>query len=104
MAGKLNALFNRVWFKGDKNEIDIKGRDFYDLFWFLQNGVNPDWASLRKFIGVSNKKELKEKIEKIINQSVTARKLSYDLKNFFPDQVFVNDFCRNYKTLIKKYL
>lgn len=104
MAGKIGAILNRVWFKGDKNEIDIKGRDFFDLYWYLQNGVEPDWPTLKQAAGIINKKELKEKILAIIDSKVTAQKLAFDLKKFFPDQIFVEEFCKNYKELISKLL
>lgn len=104
MAGKLNAILSRVWFKGKDSEVDIKGRDFYDLFWYLEKGISPNFEILKKTAGVSDwaglKKVLKERIEK----NVTSQKLAYDLKNFFPDQNFIADFCKNYKKIIFKYL
>lgn len=104
MAGKLGAIFNRKWFKGKKNEINIKGRDFYDLFWYLQKGVSPNWKSLKNLADIPTEKQLKKELLKIIDEYVTSQKLSYDLKNFFPDQNFVSDFCKNYKKIMKKYL
>ncbi|TRZ77486.1 hypothetical protein D4R87_02675 [bacterium] len=104
MTGKLNAFFTRKWFKVKENEIDIKGRDFYDLFWYFQNNISPDFENLKKSINISNEEELKKDLKKNINKNITAQKLSYDLKNFFPDQNFVNDFCNNYKEIIGKYL
>ena len=104
MNGKLNAIFNRKWFKGKKNEIDIKGRDFYDLFWYFQKGISPNWKSLKDSTGISSESQLKKKLLNIIDECVSSKKLSYDLKNFFPDQNFISDFCKNYKEIIKKYL
>lgn len=104
MNGKLNAIFDRKWFKGKENEIDIKGRDFYDLFWYLQKDVSPNWNNLKSSINVADQETLKKELIKIIEKNVTSRKLSYDLKNFFPDQNFVSDFCKNYEKIIKKYL
>ncbi len=45
-AGKLHAVLTRTYFKGEKNEINFKGRDFYDLFWFLNRHVMPNIARL----------------------------------------------------------
>ena len=104
MVGKIGALFNRLWFKGDKNEIDIKGRDFYDLYWYLQNKIEPNWEVMRQLVGIANREELKDKILDLIDKKVTVQKLSYDLKNFFPEQIFVEEFCKNYKELISKLL
>jgi len=103
MASKILAIFGRVWYKGKKNEVDIKGRDFYDLFWYLQNKVEPNWQELA-VVGISNKAELRDKLFDLIDKKVTAQKLVFDLSKFFPDQVFVDEFCKNYKQLIVKYL
>jgi len=104
MTGKLYAIFSREWFKGKENEIDIKGRDFYDLFWYFQNGVLPDWKNLKKLTGISGEGQLKKELKKRIKAKVMPQKLSYDLKNFFPDQNFVSDFCKNYAKIMEKYL
>ena len=104
MAGKINAFLFRLWFKGEKQEIDIKGRDFYDLYWYFDKGVKPNWKTLKKMTGIANEKQLKSRLFSRIKKVVTPKKLSYDLKNFFPDQVFVSDFSRNYLEIIKKYL
>lgn len=104
MTGKIRALLNRTWFKGSDNEINIKGRDFYDLFWYLQNNIQPVWGELKKFEGIKDMAELKKKLNVKIDKNITAQKLSYDLKNFFVDQDFIDDFCRDYNLIIKKYL
>lgn len=103
-TGKISAFLSREWFKGKRNEVDVKGRDLYDLFWYLQKGVRPDWKNLKRLAGVGDMRSLRENLSKRIAARITPQKLSYDLKNFFPDQDFVSDFCRNYKKIMKKYL
>lgn len=104
MTGKMLAILSRQWFRGEDNQINIKGRDFYDLFWYLQKGISPDYITLKELIGVASDSQLKARLWEKINKEVTTQKLSYDLKNFFPDQNFVSDFCGNYKEIIKKLL
>lgn len=104
MAGKINALLYRIWYKGKNQEIDIKGGDFYDLFWFFQKGIEPNWKMLRKMTGIKNKLELKKILKERINKVVTPQKLFYDLVNFISDQEFVKDFSKNYQEIIEKYL
>jgi len=104
MVGKIHAFLFRLWFKGKKNEIDIKGRDFYDLFWFLQKKVVPNWKCLRKITGIKNDRELKNKLLAQIKKTATAQKLRYDLQNFLPDSQFVDDFCLNYMEIMSRYL
>jgi len=107
MSGKINALLFRVWFKesgNKKNQIEIKGRDFYDLYWFLQKGIEPNWKMLKKTAGIKDSKELKNVLTKRIKKVVTPQKLSYDLKNFLSDSQFVEDFSKNYLTIMSRFL
>jgi len=104
MTGKINAFLYRIWYKGKENEIDIKGRDFYDLFWFLQKKIEPNWKMLEKMTGIKNKEELKNILKKRIEKIVTPQKLAYDLGNFISDSQFVQDFSKNYLAIMNKYL
>lgn len=104
MTAKIKALLTREWFQGDKNEIDIKGRDFFDLFWFFQNNIEPDYEILKESLNIKTEQELKTALAEKIQKNVTSNKLKYDLKNFLPDQTFADDFCDNYQEIMKKYL
>lgn len=104
MAGKIHAFLYRVWFKGKKQEVNIKGRDFYDLWWFLEKGIVPNWKTLKKTTGIKDEKSLKSLLKERIKKTVTARKLSFDLQNFIADQEFVFEFSKNYQEIINRYL
>lgn len=104
MTGKLSAIFSRVWFSGKGNEVDIKGRDFYDLYWYLQKGVNPDFKNLQRLVRIKNNTQLKDALINRIEKDVTSKKLLYDLQNFFENQNFVKDFCKNYKEIVIRLL
>lgn len=104
MTGKIEAILERSWYKGKNNEIDIKGRDYYDLFWYLDKGIEPDYTNLALSLNIRNELELKKILRKKIDDVVTEKKLFYDLANFFREQDFITNFCKNYKTIIKKYL
>lgn len=65
MAGKVMACLDRVW---KKNRAHIKGRDFYDLLWYMEKGIVPDKNYLLERGGYRLDEvflKLKEKIEKI---------------------------------------
>ena len=62
------------------------------------------YKNLKKLVNIANEIQLKKKLKEKIVKNVTAQKLSYDLKNFFPNQNFVNDFCKNYKKIMEKFL
>jgi len=107
MAGKVEAVLERAWFKGKKNEITIKGRDYFDLYWYMQKKITPNYDC----IFCQGKKLQPQKIwQKIIQRvnKIKSKDLEYDLINLVQDQVFVRNFCKNYKTLfneaIKQYL
>ncbi len=104
MAGKINALLSRIWLKGKEGEVDIKGRDFFDLYWFFDRKVEPDWETLERATGISRMDQLKKILWERIERSVTPAKLVYDLKGFFANQQYVQDFAKNYKEIMKKYL
>jgi hypothetical protein len=104
MTGKISAILEREWFKGENNEIDIKGRDYYDLYWYLDKEIEPDFNILKEKFSINNMDELKEVLKDKIDKEVTSKKLLFDLENFFKDQAFIKSFCSNYKEIIKKYL
>ncbi len=104
MAGKIVAILERQWLKGKDNTIDIKGRDFYDLYWYLNKNIEPDFAILTEKFSLKNMSELKKVLWKKITEETDEKKLAYDLTNFFPDQTFVAGFCKNYPEIMKKYL
>jgi predicted nucleotidyltransferase component of viral defense system len=104
MTGKISAILERSWYKEKNNEINIKGRDYYDLFWYLKNKVEPDYFHLNKKFAIKNKEELNKVLTKQIKERVNSRQLLFDLENFFIDQEFIRDFCNNYSTIISKYL
>jgi hypothetical protein len=104
MTGKICAILERAWFKGSDNEIDIKGRDYYDLFWYLEKGIEPDFKTLALKFKIKDMAELKARLKGKIIKAVTPAKLHYDLANFFDEQEFIKGFCNNYQEIIKKYL
>ena len=103
MVGKLNAFFSRVWFKGKDNQITIKGRDFYDLYWFLNQKVQPNWPALKVTLGIDDNDQLKARIWQRL-EKVNSQQIAYDLKNFVDDPEFVDQLGKNYKKLISKFL
>ena len=104
MTGKISAILERNWFKGKDNEIKIKGRDYYDLYWYLSQNIEPDYSNLKERFDIKNKQELKKALREQINKKVDAKQLFYDLENFFPDQEFIKQFCQNYQLIMNKYL
>jgi predicted nucleotidyltransferase component of viral defense system len=100
MATKIKAIFHRKWEKtGEDGKIliSVKGRDYFDLMWYLQKEIKPNLACVEE---VKTVEELKNKlfdiVEKIDNQSVIL-----DLENFIADKDFVKKLGKNIKEILK---
>lgn len=96
-AGKINAILTREKLEGKVKTERFKGRDFYDLVWFLEKGVKPNWQMVKKATGLDQKKatlKLKKKISR-----VTPEMLKRDLLPFFFNPAFVENFAKSWHHL-----
>lgn len=103
MSTKIRAVLYRKWEKTDKKGetlASVKGRDFFDLMWFLQNKIEPNLGCIE---GVKNKKDLREKLLERV-ESIDKRSVKYDLTNFISDQSFVDNLSGGIKNILKKEL
>lgn len=103
MAGKMIACMERVFRKGVTSAL-VKGRDWYDLWWYLNEGVTPNEEKLKRDSegGVGT-----EEAWKIIGEQVRKlkrRDLEVDLMPFFTDQIFINDWLDNFQDFYKNLL
>ena len=103
MSSKIIAILKRTFRKGKGDKITFKGRDYYDILWFLQKGIKPDLERLKDVLNTDDMAEiylmLLGKTEKI-NPSY----LKEDLLPLFEDSRFMENYCQNYKEMVKKHL
>ncbi len=96
MAGKMIACMERVFRKGVTSAM-VKGRDWYDLWWYLSQGVIPSEVKLKADskgkIGVNESWEIIGEQVKYLKR----RDLEVDLMPFFTDQIFINNWLDNFK-------
>jgi len=106
-AGKILACLERIFQKGAE-EIYIKGRDYYDLLWFMEQKITPNAEKLLKdgkqtYTQESAFKALSDKVE-----TIKERDLMLDLEPLFPDSVFVETWAKHFKdmyfSLVKNYV
>ncbi len=106
MAGKMLACLERNFQRG-RNGASIKGRDFYDLLWFMQKNVRPLEEKLARegsqpYSTASAMIELREKI-----YSIKVADLAVDLLPLFEQRTFVSawleGFHQNFEELVKNY-
>lgn len=107
MAGKIHAFLTRSFFKGKNNEIDFKGRDIFDLIWYMGQNITPNIDRLKQLLKNSLGKdytwqtvldEIKEKLQKIKKQHIVI-----DIQYFIENEKILNHFLENYLKIFKQY-
>lgn len=107
MAGKMLACLERNFQRG-RNGAAIKGRDFYDLLWFMQKRVQPLEEKLAKdgsqpYSVLSAIQALREKIT-----GLKTKDLAVDLLPLFEQRTFVEawleGFHENFAELAGNYI
>jgi hypothetical protein len=113
MASKLAAIFLREQRGVDKNIYDYKGRDIYDLLWYMDKKAVPDFDYLNaklkeKGVEVPDIKTLFDKLTiNILNYEKMDDLLKDDLKYLFENQSqfenWFKDWRNNYLRLLDDY-
>ncbi len=103
MSTKIGAVLNRRWEKiTSKGEIlaKVKGRDYFDLMWYLQKGVKPNMDCIENINTLS---ELKEKLLKMVVK-IDAKSIAMDLESFIEEKDFSKNLSKNLKNILKREL
>jgi hypothetical protein len=101
MATKIRAILFRKWEKTDKQgntTVKAKGRDYFDLLWYLQKGIQPNLSCIE---GFENMKDLKEKLLSII-AGIDSRSIELDLEALVSNPNFVMNLSRNIKAILER--
>lgn len=102
MAGKITAVLKRSFFKGKGDKITFKGRDYYDLIWYLQKDVKPNMVYIKDLNKISSFKKLFQELDKKI-KAINLTYLKQDIENLFESKSFVEDFVKNFKNIYARY-
>lgn len=102
-SGKIIACLEREWKKNGKDGIKIKGRDYFDLIWFMSRRVKPNEKKLARdakktYTMQSAMQALGKKIKLISKEDLLK-----DLQPFFPQPVFVEEWVKNFKEFFERY-
>ncbi len=97
-SSKIAAVLNRS-FEKRGGEVTFKGRDYYDLIWFLEKGISPNFKSLESITGLDRKSIFQKLDEKV--KSINISYLKEDLFPLFKQKGFVDEFCNNFRILYK---
>lgn len=99
MASKMVACISRIYKKGNTG-VSIKGRDFYDLIWYMQKRVSPN-EEVFKSIG-SSKEKVFEELDGIV-ENIKTRDLLIDLEPLFESNEFIVDWCKSFHEFYGRY-
>ena len=93
MAGKISACLTRTW---EKRGVKIKGRDFFDLLWYMQKRVIPEsgYLAFKGYTISQAFKELDEKMNLINQKDVLA-----DLGLLFENRNFPEEWTKKMKEM-----
>jgi len=99
MASKLAAIFLRGTRGVGEATYEEKGRDIYDLLWYMGKKMVPDFDYLiAKGIDVKDPKALFDKITiKILHNPKTDENLKQDLLPLFVDRTFIENWLKNWR-------
>ena len=104
-ASKLAAILDRpqkgFTVGGPEKEINFKGRDFYDLIWYMERGILPNEEML-KANGINDPvREVFDKISVFISQADMKKGLEKDLGALFISQNFVENFAATFRRVFR---
>jgi hypothetical protein len=99
MASKIAAILLRGQRGGMDGIIyEEKGRDIYDLLWYMNKKIIPDLDYLKaKNIDITNLRELFDKLTLKMNK-VNDINLKQDLSPLFTNQTFIENWLKNWHT------
>ncbi len=96
MATKIRAIRHRKWERTTRNGrilAEVKGRDYYDLMWYLERGVRPN---LKCIEGIPGEPELYEELINIVRR-INPQSIRYDLEGLVEDPDFLDALGDNIK-------
>lgn len=106
MASKIAAIFLRGRRGVDKAIYEEKGRDIYDLLWYMGKKIVPDLDYLKaKDINFTDPKDLFDSVtKKILNNEKTDTNLKQDLTPLFVNRSFIDNWLKNWRESYLRYL
>jgi len=100
MSSKIAAVFLRGQRGVGENIYEEKGRDIYDLLWYMKKKVTPDLDYLKaKNVNEANDfRTLFDRLTlKILNNPKTDENLQQDLPPLFGNQTFIENWIKNWR-------
>ena len=92
-----------IWKKGKGGKTRVKGRDWFDLIWFMQRRVKPNEIKLAK--DGKNSYTIESAMRLLTKKIKTVRQedLLIDLMPLFPEKIFVEEWVKNFQEWFVRY-
>ncbi len=100
MAGKLHAILTRRHLKGKDNRQSVKGRDYFDLLWFVKKGIRPNLQRLSDMLSEElTMAEVEKRCDEKVAQFVVQHKGDFqsDVLPLIMNADFIEDYLDNYQ-------
>ena len=111
MAGKISAILTRDRFIGKNDRKTIKGRDYYDLLWFIKKRVVPNVARISDIVGEKlTLSEIKRLLDEKVDTLVEKYRNDFEsdllplIENEKVVPIYVNNYIDEYKRDVKYLL
>ena len=107
-GNKIEAFLERDFFKGSEQTMSFKGRDVFDIAWFIQLSakssfvLKPEWKNLEKDLKMTKKVIIKKIIEKV--SKIKNEELLLDLIPFIESEKTISEFINSFVVIIKNKL
>ena len=102
MSGKIAAVLTRQRFWGESNQATIKGRDYFDLLWFLDKQIIPNPQRINDLIKENlSSKELVDRLNEKVDLATGKFKLDFkrDLLPFVAlSETSISDYLESYQS------
>ena len=101
MATKVRAILFRKWEKTDKQgntTVKVKGRDYFDLLWYLQKGIQPNLSCIE---GFENMADLKKRLLSMV-ANIDSKSIQLDLESLIANPSFASNMGKNMKAILER--
>ncbi len=100
-ANKIIAFLQREFFKGQEQQVAFKGRDLFDLVWFLEKSaqsgfkIQPNWERIYQALGTQSKKKVIEALAEKVGK-IDGKDVYKDLIPFIESENTLKSFSKNF--------
>ena len=107
-GNKIEAFLEGEFFKGNEQTLSFKGRDVFDIAWFIQLSgksgfaLKPEWNNLEKDLKMTKKAIIEKVVEKV--SKIKDEELLLDLVPFIESEKTISEFINSFVVVIKNKL